>query len=339
MNKRSMLFVILIFFTVVLVFAQRGTRAQEVLEVRLGSPLPRNSDWGRTLDRIAGEWGRVTNNEVRLRVIHDGLEGGDTKMLSSLNSNSIQAALFTSTALSEICPSIMTLSAPFLIRNNEEFDLVLKETLPLLEEQIQRNNFVVIAWSKAGWVYVFSREPVFTPDDLRRQRIATSPEVKDVNTAFRTMGFNLVEVDMVDMGTRLANNTINAIYLLPEAIAPLGLHRHLRNYLDMPIAPFAGAIVMNRVTWNRLTPRQQQDLIRVTQGIATEFDAQMARTAANAVTAMQRDGLTVNKPTPAQQELWRADMNRATPMLLGTTYDRDLYNRINRLLENYRNRQ
>jgi TRAP-type C4-dicarboxylate transport system substrate-binding protein len=333
-----MLIIVLILFTAGLVFAQRGGRAQDTIEVRLGSPLPRNSDWGRTLDRIAGEWGRVTNGEVRLRVIHDGLEGGDTKMLSSLNSNNIQAALLTSTGLSEICPPVMTVSAPFLIRNNEEFDVVLRDVLPVLEEQMSRSNFVVIAWSKAGWVYIFSREPVFTPDDLRRQKMGTAPELKDVNTAFRTMGFNLVEVDMIDLGNKMSSNEINAIYLMPEAISPLGLHRHLRNYLDMPIAPFIGAIVMNRVTWNNISTRNQQELIRVTQRIASEFDAQMLRTTVNAVASMQRDGLTVNRPSPQQQELWRSDMNRATPLLLGSTYDRNLYNRINRLLENYRNR-
>ncbi|MDR2964736.1 MAG: TRAP transporter substrate-binding protein DctP [Treponema sp.] len=338
MKKRSMLIIVLILFTAGLVFAQRGGRAQDTIEVRLGSPLPRNSDWGRTLDRIAGEWGRVTNGEVRLRVIHDGLEGGDTKMLSSLNSNNIQAALLTSTGLSEICPPVMTVSAPFLIRNNEEFDVVLRDVLPVLEEQMSRSNFVVIAWSKAGWVYIFSREPVFTPDDLRRQKMGTAPELKDVNTAFRTMGFNLVEVDMIDLGNKMSSNEINAIYLMPEAISPLGLHRHLRNYLDMPIAPFIGAIVMNRVTWNNISTRNQQELIRVTQRIASEFDAQMLRTTVNAVASMQRDGLTVNRPSPQQQELWRSDMNRATPLLLGSTYDRNLYNRINRLLENYRNR-
>ena len=110
--KRNVAFLTFIVFFLLLtfngLFAQRGGRAQEVIEVRLASPLPRNSDWGRVLDRIAAEWARVTDNQVRLRVIHDGLEGGEGKMLSSLNADNIQAALFTSSGLTEICPAVMT---------------------------------------------------------------------------------------------------------------------------------------------------------------------------------------------------------------------------------------
>jgi len=342
--KKGIAFLTLVVFTLFLitnqVFSQRGGRAQEVIEVRLASPLPRNSDWGRLLDRVSGEWSRVTDNQVRLRVIHDGLEGGETKMLSSLNSDNIQAAVFTSAGLSEICPPMMTLSTPFLIKDNAELDIVLKDVLPTLEDQINKaNKFVVITWSKGGWVYVFSKDTVVTPDDLRRQKFGTNPELRDINTVFRTMGFNLVELDFIDAGTKIANNVINSFYLVPEAMAPLGLHRNLSNMLDMPIAPIMGAIVMNRVTWNKLGADKQRDIVKVTQRLAAEFETTMAKTSANAVTAMRRDGLRLNKPNSTQQELWRTEVNKALPMLIGNVIDRNLYNQINQILERYRNRR
>ena len=51
-------------------FAQRGSRAQETLEVRLASPLPRESPWGRTLDKIASEWNTITGGQIRLNIRH-----------------------------------------------------------------------------------------------------------------------------------------------------------------------------------------------------------------------------------------------------------------------------
>jgi len=341
--KKNIAFFTLVFFSLFFitnqVFSQRGGRAQEVIEVRLASPLPRNSDWGRLLDRISGEWSRVTDNQVRLRVIHDGLEGGEAKMLSSLNSDNIQAAVFTSAILSEICPPVMTLSIPFIIKDNAELDAVLKDVLPVLNDQISKTNFVVISWSKGGWVYVFSKDYVVTPDDLRRQKFGTSPDLKDLNTVFRTMGFNLVEVDYVDTGTKLANNIINSFYLIPEALAPLGLHRSLSNMLDMPIAPVMGAIVMNRVTWNKLSADKQSELLKVTQRLVSDFEVTMSKTSANAVSVMRREGLKLNKPNSTQQELWRTEIEKAIPMLIGNLIDRNLYNQMNQILESYRNRR
>ena len=338
MKKSAAFFVFVffsVFFTLNTVFAQRGGRAQETIEIRLASPLPRNSDWGRALDRIAAEWASATNNEVRVRVIHDGLEGSESKMLSSMNADNIQAALLTSAGLAEICPSVMTLSVPFLISNNAELDMVLREALPVLDNNMNR-DFVAVCWSKGGWVNIFSKERVVVPDDLRRQKLGTNPELRDIIVAFRTMGFNVVESDLVDFGTRLANNMINAVYLIPEALAPLGLHRTLTNMLDLPIAPVMGAIIMNRVTWNKLGTDRQQNLVRTTQRMVLEFETTMSRTSSSAIIAMQRDGLRVNRLSQTEQDLWRTEVSRAVPML--TSIDRNLYNRITEILDRARNR-
>lgn len=342
MKRNVVFFTLLIFFllfTLNNVFAQRGGMTQGFVEVRLASPLPRNSDWGRQLERLASEWARVTNNQVRLRVIHDGLEGSESKMFSSLNADNIQMGLFLSTGLSEICPAVMTMSIPFLIKTDEELDLVLKDVLPVLESQLSRTNFVPIAWAKAGWVRFFTKEAIYTPDDMRRQKVSSSDSLKEINTVFRTMGFQIVEGDITSMATRLANNLINAIYLSPEAIAPLGLHRYLNNMLDMSVAPVMGALVMNRVTWNKISAAHQAEIVRVTQIIASEFASSLSKASANAVTEMRRSGLVVNKPTAAQEELWQSEINRALPPLLGTAFDRAIYNQINDILARARNRR
>jgi TRAP-type C4-dicarboxylate transport system substrate-binding protein len=340
-KKAAFLFLVFfsIFFTLDSVFAQRGGRAQEIIEVRLASPLPRNSDWGRGLERIAADWARVTNNQVRLRIIHDGLEGGETKMLTSLNADNVQAGLFTSAGLSEICPAVVTLSVPFLIRSDAEFDKILEKAIPYFENKLSRTNYVVVCWAKGGWINVFSKDAVFVPDDLRRMRLGTSAELKDINITFRTMGFQVVESDVVDIGTKLASNMINALYLIPEAIVPMGLHRNLSNMLDMSIAPVMGAIVMNRVTWNKLGADRQRDIVNVTRRFAEEFELSMEKTSANAVAAMRRDGLKMNRPSQAQEDLWHTEVNKAMSTLIGTTIDRDLYNQIIDIITKLRNGQ
>ena len=180
---------------------------------------------------------------------------------------------------------------------------------------------------------------MFVPDDLRKHRIATNPESVDMNTAFKTMGFNLVEADMADLGTRLASNMINAIYQTPAAVAPLGIHKTLGNMMDMPIAPFLGALVINRVTWNKIGPERQREITRVTQRIAAEFDSAMPKTTASAVSMMSRDGLKVNQTSKAQETMWRAELLKVMPQLLGTTFNRDVYQKINEILDKIRNGQ
>ena len=320
-------------------FAQRGTSQAEVLEVRIASPLPRESPWGRTLDRIAAEWARVTNNQVRMRVLHGGTEGGEARMHLSLASNAIQAAVFTSIGLNAINPSIITVSAPFLIRNEAELTEVMRVVQGDLESRLNSGDYFIVAWSKAGFVNIFSRDPVLTPEDLRRQRIASSEETAEMNAVFRAMGFQVVEADLTDMGTRLATGQVSAMYQQPAAVAAFQLHSYMRNMLSMNIAPILGGIVINQVTWRRIgamNPRYQQELIRVTRQLADELDRTMQRTVSDATRAMERDGLRVNRPSQAQEQLWFNEMDRAIPSLMGSVYDRELYQRINDVLVRFR---
>jgi hypothetical protein len=84
---------------------------------------------------------------------------------------------------------------------------------------------------------------------------------------------------------------------------------------------------------------RQREIVKVTQRLAAEFETSMSRTSANAVTAMSREGLKLNKPNVLQQDLWRAEVDKAMPMLIGNVIDRNLYNRIYQILERYRNRR
>ena len=63
----------------------------------------------------------------------------------------------------------------------------------------------------------------------------------------------------------------------------------------------------------------------------------MPRTVANAVSMMQRDGLSVNVPNQRQRDLWHGEVERAMPPLLGQTFDRNMHDRISMILERSRN--
>jgi hypothetical protein len=51
---------------------------------------------------------------------------------------------------------------------------------------------------------------------------------------------------------------------------------------------------------------------------------------------MRNYGLVINQVTPAQQQLWYDDVNRIVPTLLGKTFDRAMYRRIEGILKTRR---
>jgi TRAP-type C4-dicarboxylate transport system substrate-binding protein len=158
-----------------------------------------------------------------------------------------------------------------------------------------------------------------------------------MNTAFKTMGFQVVEADWNDMGPKIASGSVAAIYQNPAAVAAMQLHTSgLKNMMSVPVAPAMGGIVINKVTWNKISPQHQREIVRITRNTAVTFDAAMPQTSASAVATMSRSGLKVNRPTRAQEDMWYNEMQKVVPMLLGTTFDRDVYQKMGEVLAKYR---
>ncbi|MDR3146271.1 MAG: TRAP transporter substrate-binding protein DctP [Treponema sp.] len=311
--------------------------AQRRITVKLASLVPERSPWGERLMQIAAEWNRITNGEVEMVISHNGVAGSEETVLKKLNANQIQAAVFTSFGLNQISPEIMTLSCPFLIRDEEEFDRVLEGLKPELEAKIAEKNYVMLAWSKAGWVNLFSRAPVFVPADLKRQKLGTPSTEPKLTQAFNSMGFRLVAVDMNDVQVKLASGMIDAVYQSPAAVAAYQIFGIAKNMASIKIAPFMGGIVINQVAWRRIPERYKPELIRVTRRIAGELDLSILELEERAIATMIRNGLTVNNLSPEQEQLWYNETERALPGLLGATFDRDIYQKIDAILKNHRN--
>jgi TRAP-type C4-dicarboxylate transport system substrate-binding protein len=104
------------------------------------------------------------------------------------------------------------------------------------------------------------------------------------------------------------------------------------------IAPFMGGIVINKRTWDQIPAQHKTKIIEITKRIEREIEVSLRQLENDAITTMQRHGLVINQVSPRQEELWYRDMEQAIPSLIGTTFDRDTYNKIEAILREYRNR-
>ncbi|MDR2618474.1 MAG: TRAP transporter substrate-binding protein DctP [Treponema sp.] len=312
----------------VLLFAQRK------LTVKLVSLVPENSPWGSLLNRMAREWNAATNGDVNLVIYHNN-KSSEADLLRQLNMNQIQAAMLSTLGMKLISPEIMTLSCPFLIRNNTELDLVLNNLKPELEQKINSKNFHVLAWSKVGWVRFFSKSPVFVPGDLKKQRLGTSDAETELLDAFRAMGYQMTPIAMNQILVSLSGGQIDAVYQSPVNAGGLQIFGLARNMASIPVAPFLGSIIMNERTWRNIPEKYKPELTRIVRRVEAELDRSVQDFEAEIIQTMVRNGLIINDVGPEQAKLWYDDANRTLPPLMGTLFDQDLFTRISAMLRPY----
>jgi TRAP-type C4-dicarboxylate transport system substrate-binding protein len=329
-----LLFIALLLGSPLSIYSQ--TRSARQITVKLASLVPANTPWGSMLNRMASEWTAATKGDVRLVIYPNGTQGNEADVLQKLNMNVVQAAVLTSFGLHQITPEILALSCPFLIRDDEELTTVLRSVKSDLEARINSKGYFSLAMVRGGWVKFFSKSPVFTPTDLKRLKVGSDPLEPELAQAFRTMGYQVVPVETGRILIALNGGMVEAVYGSPIAAAGFQFFGVAKNMASVNIAPFMGGIVLNKPTWDAIPAQYKPELIRITKRIEAELEASLIRLENEAITAMTRNGLVINQVNQQQQQQWYDDIERVIPSLLGTTFDRGTYGKIDGILKTYR---
>ena len=325
-----------IIIALALIFSVSPLFAQRKITIKMASPVPENTPWGQCLDQIAADWKRITNGEVEVIIYHNGVAGSEKDVVRSLRLNQIQAAVLSTIGIYEISPEIMTLSCPFLIRNDEELDLVLAGLKGELEEKINSKDCFTLAWARVGWVKIFSKQPVFVPADLKKQKLGTNAEQAELNQAFKTMGFQMIPVARNDILIALNSGMVDAVYESPIAVGSTQIFGLAKNMASINIAPFMGGIILNQRAWRSIPDKYKPQLIAATRKSEAELDQSIRGLEDDMVKTMGNYGLKVNQVSPEQEQLWYDEIGKVMPSLIGTAFDRDIYNRIEAILKDYR---
>jgi TRAP-type C4-dicarboxylate transport system substrate-binding protein len=188
------------------------------LEIKLASVAPEQSPWGAALNQMALDWQRISGGEVRLRVYHNAIAGEESDVLRKMRIGQLQAAVLTSAGMKQVVPEVFSVSVPFMIRSREILSAVMDEIRPDLESEFDRNRLHVLAWTRAGWIHFFSRDPVTYPEDLKPQRLAADPNDEELLQAFRIMGYRPIAMPQPEL---LQSRPTCLISVLRRFSAPL----------------------------------------------------------------------------------------------------------------------
>jgi TRAP-type C4-dicarboxylate transport system substrate-binding protein len=309
------------------------------INIKLISPMPENTAWGRMLNQIAKEWHDATAGEVTLQVYH-GNPGSEIENLQKLKQGQVQAVVFSSAGLFNISDKFLTLSTPFLFQNEKELDYVLANMGGDFEQLIDDNGFQMVAWSKVGWIKFFTRNPVFVPQDLKKQNLLTGPEMPAITNAFKAMGYRVTTINFADVLTALTSGRGDGVFHIPVFVAAQQIFGIAKNMCNLNVSPIVGGIVMNQSAWHRIPDKYKDKLMQIARKVAAQNDSYKAELEASVIETMQRNGLIVNNLNDAQKAEWTAEIQKSMPILTSgkdSIADPVLYEKIKKLVAQVNN--
>lgn len=304
---------------------------------RIGSAAPENSPWGRSLNRIAAEWRRISDGRVRVQVFHNGIAGDEDDMVRKMRIGQLQAVVMTNTGISNYSDQLLTLSVPLLIRDQDEYDFVFERVKDSLEEDIAADGFRVLTWSTAGWLYFFSKTRLTTPEQLKDLKMAASQGEMELIRAYQLMGYQAIAVPYTERLAALAAGMVEAYLSVPILAAGFQWFATTPYMMDLKIGPAPGGILMSERAYRMLPADSRDEMIAFAQEVGAELNSDILELEETAIETMSEFGLNIISLSDAEREVWIDELEDSYEVMIGSVFDEPFYQRIRDLLSEYRN--
>ncbi len=329
------LFVRLSFSLLLLVCGFQAFAADKPL--RIGTLAPKNSLYYRQLIEVAEAWKGSTGSAAKYTVYADGSQGGETELARRMRIGQLQGALLSVVGLKEIEPSISALqSMPLLFKNWEEVDYVREKMRPGMEKKFLEKGFVVLAWGDAGWVRFFSKEAAFKPDDYKKMKFFSwggEPEQQEI---MKSLGYTPVPLETTDILPSIQTGMISVVPSTPYFAMASQIYNTASNMLEINWAPVVGALVITKKAWDEMSPATQEVVRVAGEKAGDQLRIKARLEVEEAVDAMKKRGLTVNKPNAEQMKEWNNLAVSLYPKIRGTMVPAETFDEVFKHLNAFR---
>jgi TRAP-type transport system periplasmic protein len=296
-----------------LLAAAPAARAQPVT-LKLGTLAPQGSTWHDLLREMAQRWEKASGGQVRVRIYAGGAQGSEGEMVRKMRIGQLQAAAITNVGMHDVIPEPQAFSVPFLFEDEAQLDCAFDKMRARLDAALDRRGLVALLWSRVGSIHLFCNSPRRTPADMRTAKIwAWEGDPKSVE-AFRAAGLHPVVLSATDIVPSLQTGMIDCVPNIPLYVLTARLFDRANHMMDAPWSHMIGATIVRKDAWERIAPDVREKLVAIAAELGEKVDREVKRLNADAVVAMQRQGL---ETVPTDPEPWRVAMEKAWPIVRG----------------------
>ena len=300
----------------------------QALTLKIGTVAPAGSPWAESLRRLSADWNRISGGQVRLKIYAGGIAGEEEDMIRKMRIGQLDGAALTQLGWGLLDPGILALSTPFLIQEEQELERVMDQSSDYFAQRLADQGYSLFAFSKAGWVHFFGREPLVVPEDLMRMKLGVPAGSAEFVDTWRKIGFNAFSLPFGDILVGLQTGMIDAFYAPPLVAATFQWFGSARYMTALPVAPVVGAVIMDSRSLDRIPEQLREELLATFDDLGLQLNRQMVSLEEEALRAMERQGLQIQTVAPEAAERWRGIVGEAIDAVLGRIIPRDSYQLI-----------
>lgn len=311
--------------------------AGETKTIKFATLAPEGSTWMKVMTDLNKELQEKTAGRVKFKMYAGGIAGDEKDVVKKVRIGQLHAAGFTGVGLGEIAPQVRILDAPWLFKDLKEVDFIYERFDKELTGAVEKAGYVLLGWTELGRVYVFSKDPINGPADMKKAKMWVWEGDPIAQAAYKAIGVSPIPLSIVDVMSSLQSGLIDAVYGPPMGVVALQWFTKCKYIYPVPMADSSGAVLLSKKTFDTLSAEDQKTLKEVSAAHLRRLNALSREENEKALESLQKQGLKYgSKPDAAMVKQYEDLGRKARRELAGQLYPAELLDAVEQALSELR---
>ena len=307
--------------------------------IKFATLAPKGSTWMNNFEAMGKEIRAKTNGELRLRIYPNGVQGDELDVVRKMRAGLIHAGAMTATGLGEIQEEVLIFQLPRMFKTYAELDHVRDYLHADFEKAFMDAGYVLLGVGDIGYYFIFSNQPIRTITDLQSSSVKMWARTSDKIALefYENAEIATVPREVTQVLPSLYAGQINTIVASPYVAVALQWYDKFKYMSDLPINVGVGATVITKEKFDQLSPDQQKVLREVAKAYQNDLIQSIRKDNERALDALQKKaGIEVVEFEDESRDAWDAIAVETHNALVGEIYSQAFLDKINALLQKYR---
>ena len=310
--------------------------------IKFATLAPKGSTWMNNFEAMGKEIRAKTDGDLRLRIYPNGVQGDELDVIRKMRAGLIHAGAMTATGLGEIQEEVLIFQLPRMFRTYEELDHVRDYLREDLDKAFMDAGYVLLGMGDIGFYYIFSNQPIRTIADLQSPNVKMWARTTDRIglTFYKNADIASVPREVTQVLSSLYSGHINTLTASPYVTIALQWYDKFKYMTNLPVSVGVGATVITKEKFDELSPEQQKVVREVADAHQDDLIQAIRKDNERALEALQKKaGIEVVEFEDDSREAWDVIAMETHKALVGEIYSQEFLDKINALLQAYREKK
>jgi len=276
------------------------TAAETHTVLRLAHVLESSHPVHTAMVHMAERLAELSHGTMEIQIFPNGQLGSEAQLIEQVQNGGLDMVKTSTAALEQFVPDLAVFGLPYLFRDNAHFWTVLNGPIgrQLLTAGESRGMHGLCYYDSGSRSFYTSRTAIETPADIRGRkiRVVQSPMAMDLISTF---GGAPTPIPWGDVYTALQQGMVDGAENNPPSFLSSRQYEVATHYTLDEHTSIPDMVIFSKERWDALTPQQRLWLDEAAADSVT-FQRQLwQEKTAEALAALQQNGVTVVRPDKA----------------------------------------